>query len=294
MSQEERVEPFFPSTSANYINSRKRGGAIGVLKDAGLTDDFAGKPMIKTREEELPSSTGEWHGADLPVDPMQPDVHLLPMSHAQLDVTGVQTNFDAFYKEVEIRARTEEPVAVPLGLAEALKVRVISKGPPFLYTYFKPVQKFLWSTLSRHPLFELIGTPVTPLILNKRIGRCGFGEVYTSVDYSDATNEMASWATEAVVEALREFLPVRYYEDRAIYKALTEHIIEGKDGNLPQKRGQLMGSVLSFPILCIVNATILRLTEELLTGKKVSLRRLRAVVNGDDAVVRSKDNFRAM
>jgi len=77
----------------------------------------------------------------------------------------------------------------------------------------------------------------------------------------------------------------------ALRTALTRHLITDKDGNSRlQTWGQLMGSPVSFPILCIVNAAISRLAMDMggffepfrghLSDRK--LRDYPMLVNGDD------------
>jgi hypothetical protein len=51
-----------------------------------------------------------------------------------------------------------------------------------------------------------------------------------------------------------------------------------------QKRGQLMGSIISFPFLCIINIALMRASYELAHGCEVSLDDLPVLVNGDDCL----------
>jgi len=69
--------------------------------------------------------------------------------------------------------------------------------------------------------------------------------------------------------------------------ALTGHTIEGD----PQEWGQLMGSIVSFIVLCIVNMSVVRFSYELTVGRTVSLSRVPALVNGDDGLVRAPRSF---
>jgi len=74
-------------------------------------------------------------------------------------------------------------------------------------------------------------------------------------------------------------------------KAMTQHVIDLDGKFRPQTRGQLMGSILSFPILCIVNASILRYSLELLEERTLLIEDCPFTVNGDDAVVRARSGF---
>jgi hypothetical protein len=85
--------------------------------------------------------------------------------------------------------------------------------------------------------------------------------------------------------------------------ALTGHILDyparpsvladmdPAERSLPQRWGQLMGSVMSFVVLCIVNMAAVRRSYELTTGRRISLYRIPALVNGDDGLVRAPPAF---
>jgi len=78
-------------------------------------------------------------------------------------------------------------------------------------------------------------------------------------------------------------------------KSLTGHyIVDPSDEDLgsaapylEQKNGQLMGSITSFPILCIVNAAICRWSLEIGDQRVWSLRDAPFCVNGDDGLLKA-------
>jgi hypothetical protein len=70
-------------------------------------------------------------------------------------------------------------------------------------------------------------------------------------------------------------------------RALTGHKVEG----VPQCWGQLMGSPVSFPILCVVNAAVIRFAMEISEDRVIPLSECTALVNGDDGLVRSGPQF---
>jgi hypothetical protein len=74
---------------------------------------------------------------------------------------------------------------------------------------------------------------------------------------------------------------------QAFRMALTGHTIDG----VKQEWGQLMGSIVSFVILCIVNVSVIRFSYELCVGQRTNLRALPATVNGDDGLVRAPESF---
>jgi len=264
---DDRLEPFFPSTSANYNNTRSLGGVIGDLKShPWLLKDLETKEKLI---QLIVMEKGKKTGTILTVDDMK-----------------LREKFTTLYTRISEEAFLETPLAKPLALAEALKTRVISKGPPLLYTMLKPLQKKLWSTLKDNPCFSLIGQPVTADYVQRRMGKLKENQKFLSVDYTDATNEMFSFCSEAATTRLSDLLGLTFEESHCFERALTGHIIEHNGIRKPQSNGQLMGSIVSFPILCIVNAAICRWTLELAHGRHYTLTDAPLAINGDDAILK--------
>lgn len=176
------------------------------------------------------------------------------------------------------------------GICEPLKVRIITKGPAVLYWRCKPIQKALWSALKRFPHFRLIGRPICAGELS------GEGKYLASVDYSAATDGVSqaiglrllgyilarsSLPTEAIDAALTAFGSHEIHYPLFEFEGWqTEDMKILPCGHMPpvqQTNGQLMGSIMSFPILCLINLATLRATEKL-TGIKIK----DPLINGDD------------
>ena len=220
------------------------------------------------------------------------------------DVVGLEINVSAFEKAfrrfwwrcVQL-ALEEKPDVCLVGLSEALKVRVISKGPPMTYFVLKVFQKFLLKGLQKLDLFELTGTPVTEEVVNRKIGRQGLSALrdlgFHSGDLESATDLMESWFSEMISDELFNLFeqqvgfPLGVFRELFL-RSLTRHNIyrvEGKDERIfcgAQKIGQLMGSIISFPILCIGNAVGSRIALEIVEGRRFSLRGYPGWINGDD------------
>jgi hypothetical protein len=160
--------------------------------------------------------------------------------------------------------------------------------------------------MRHHPCFSLIGQPVTEQILADRLKTLKEGEKLCSVDYKDATDGMMSWVSETLAEELVDVL-FQDYEDRdfvvkfkELYvRSLIHHIIKEPRnddlGNfLNQENGQLMGSISSFPILCLANAALCRMSMECGERRTLTLRSARLVVNGDDALFPANVNTHSM
>jgi len=168
-------------------------------------------------------------------------------------------------------------------------------------------------------VFKLIGQPVTEEYVLDRMGLdLKEDEAYLSGDYKAATDNLRSWTSIAVVKALAQELRLGATEAALYQRGLTEHVFHTQNarpnhdedgypvvylengeampaqgpqlepGTVAQQRGQLMGSIVSFPVLCIVNAAICRWAMELAQGAVIPLRDARLMINGDDCAMRSK------
>lgn len=278
---DDRIHAFVPSTSANYNRSRSKLGAVGELLNRpdllrGLRAPTSGVEFseIGTRsEDEIVPERGN---DDRP-------------RALSADTSSVDRRFATLYWRLLAAAEAESPLVEPVALLESLKARVISKGPPLTYTALKPLQRKLWSVLSRHRTFQLVGRPVDEHLLQDVIGRTlKDNETYISGDYKDATNLLHSWVSETIVDELAAVLQLSVVEHRLFRTALTQHLFLSKDGRfLPQQTGQLMGSVVSFPVLCIANAALCRFAYEQTVHRKRQLRDVPLLINGDDLVMRA-------
>jgi len=107
------------------------------------------------------------------------------------------------------------------------------------------------------------------------------GEVVVSGDYEGATDNLNIFVTELVLRRLMltaTHVPTRVREEAMASLRLS---FCDKQGRLlgQQSRGQLMGSPLSFPLLCLINY---------LTFKYAVRREVPVRINGDDIVFRCR------
>lgn len=349
LTYDELMEPFCPTTSATYINSRADLGAVGYFYDNGVlgkTGDsinFGISAMPLSQRVEVKFGV---QGQSERYEIMK-EAQLWPEQSEQctvleVDISPLKAEWKTIYLKVFKWACKEEPRVSALGLPEPLKVRVISKGPPCLYTALKPFQAWMWRVLKKNSIFSLIGRYVTEADINRCLGVLDDHEEACSGDYVASTNKIRSWVSEVILDQLMieigEAMPLTMLLDlpsgfmtnlrKLFLKGLTRHIfVEGKrvkidqterkilkgsdymkiDGNgysyrveesyYPQTEGQLMGSIISFPFLCIANATLCRLSleESDLLGRKFRLcdrpyknsgSLARLLINGDDCLSR--------
>lgn len=297
----DRFAPFFPSTSANYLRSRNEAGAVGailsrpdLLKGLRRMGGYLHVDKVKEEKEER-------------------------RENAPSEEIRVTSGIDAFtlafrllYSRILEAARHELPVVEPLGLAEPLKVRVITKGPPLLYFIMRQVWKKVHSALRRHRCFRLIGEPINSEYIWEMLGsRLKDDEVFVSGDYKDSTNNLHSWVSNVIGDEISKVIGLSSLEQTFFIDSLTGHLFLPEESDcktdkqredlsftrknpgerIPdsildlmkfQKEGQLMGSITSFVVLCIANFTICRWAMEVDKGKPMTAKTLPLMINGDD------------
>lgn len=220
----------------------------------------------------------------------------------KFDKEGLTTELNNQYRIVyetvrmDLReAKKKDFMTSLVPLAEALKVRVISKGPAKAYFLLKPVQKFMHKIMRHHSTFRLIGEPVDFHSFEslKKVS----GE-WLSVDYTSATDLLNPQLSEWCVDELCKVVGLPEDLTEYFHLALTGHMMrldadytKGEDHVYKKQQwGQLMGSIVSFPILCLINAALCRLSYEI--GHKdqfpwgVDLKKCPLLVNGDDGLLR--------
>lgn len=184
------------------------------------------------------------------------------------------------------QARLPNNVSVVV-LPEPDKTRVITTGPADRYWLARGIQKVTHEALRNHPTFRLIGEPLTEAHLARL--RRSDEESYLSGDYKSATDLLHPDLSRAAVRQISECCGwgeelMRFYEEGLVGATIAG----SKDVNrpdTPQVWGQLMGSPLSFPILCIVNAAMNRFVIELSQGglrQRMGLKDCPLLINGDD------------
>jgi len=303
----ELSQPFFPSSSSNYNRCRSKKGTYGEIITTRPWREFV-KNIEKLSNGLAYSLTdtvvydyvSDYYGALGREDESltNDSEHYSRMAFG----LGVHTSwFEACFKHlywglVQL-AIEEKPLVEVVGLKEALKIRCISKGPPLTYFVLKPLQQMLWSHLKKNPIFRLTGEPISEDLMNERFPMDQFrGYRWHSGDYSAATDGLYSWASEVAASAVNmKFKDVNGFDLGPLYtllvRALTGHIYVKKDispegvvteSYHPQKRGQLMGSIVSFPFLCILNCALMRRSLEISEERVIPLREFPGWINGDD------------
>lgn len=178
-------------------------------------------------------------------------------------------------------------------ILEPFKVRIITKGNASPYFLCKGLQRQLFQSMKDMPCFRAIGRPISPcdLIDLRKMADASDGVDWEwfSIDYSAATDGLSYQYTSQIFDFITRDFPTGKRE--MFRKVLGMHCLyyRNPDGEMIykglQNNGQLMGSILSFPILCLANLGVYLLnTQEQQSGWNDDQRLSHVLVNGDDMV----------
>jgi len=202
------------------------------------------------------------------------DYEMVDLGSKSVQVPLIQPSFGSY---------EEEMLCTAVPICEPFKVRVITKGPGRATYALKGLQLALWKGLKTIRQFELVGRPVVWTDLPPLQP----GEKYHSGDFSAATDNLARFCSRVVGRelALQLDLPEDLIVDSLVNNVVNYGRWERKDGYLKpfvQKNGQLMGSVLSFIVLNIVNAALLWIVKN--PNGDEPFESMTFKVNGDDSI----------
>jgi hypothetical protein len=200
------------------------------------------------------------------IDEVSYDNVFQPIVPAKIGEYGYGYNYPA-------RIPKNLPRCQALAVLQPLKIRMITKGEPDTWI-LKPLQKAMFGALKKFQIFDL--TSGKHIDLHK----LSLEKPYlVSGDYESATDNLHMDVMEVVVDELVKVLPKTIVP--WILRESGSHIISypSETGlcDLLQTNGQLMGSLLSFPILCVANAASIGIAQ-----KAESLHDVKALINGDD------------
>lgn len=213
---------------------------------------------------------------------------------------------------------------LPYGVLEPLKVRTITRPTWWTHLGMRALQKQLLAHLNKFQTFCITGDSnreklkelLQPLVDSDLLNEQNLNK-FVSGDYSSATDLLNVEVTETIFNAIctvgkvpmwlqhrglksltkaniiysskimpsmSQLSPFRYYEP----KSVDEEGISREQTN-----GQLMGHILSFPILCIANYCAYQISWERRFQRQLSFqtleRNIPVRVNGDDILFRTDD-----
>jgi hypothetical protein len=282
--------PFAPSVSSCVENPRLSGGLQGhtrqLLKDAISQENAS--PWRDAALIDLQNAYFLSSRIDLA------DRLLSTVRPADIP-TVVQMSWESILVKLldDLLNRPEgSEVAVPVGLLEPLKVRIITKMS-WQLQLLRPVQKAMHGSLRKVPTYQLTGGVPVDICINQVVGRLKHGERYVSGDYEAATDNLFLWTTRCALSAMFEKMSFKFPDSFWLSEEYEAHLKSLAYDSFEQlvlfpsqdefkpfhvTRGQMMGNILSFPLLCVINAAATRVA--LNKGRKF-------LINGDDVLFRA-------
>jgi hypothetical protein len=219
--------------------------------------------------------------------------------------------FQDLIEDSRFRARQVKDVLCrPVGLLEPFKVRVITRGDADVYHLSRRWQRIIHPKMARHPTFNLTRSPIRQWHLDHFSNRLGLGELkeprfIVSGDYEAATDNLHPDLSNHCLDLICQRIGVPLEDQRVLRLALTGHRLLRTPQDVTgveQKWGQLMGSPISFPILCIINAAVTRLSMDMegwfgpWSGDGTPTRHISQyplLINGDDVGFEATDRVYA-
>jgi len=164
---------------------------------------------------------------------------------------------------------------------------VFSSGKPRVVTLYSaentrrlaPLHYSLYDMLKRRG-WLLVGEPT-----DQHVQRLT-GAAFLSFDYTSATDNIKREYIKVAVEVLEEQADHLSDEEIQALRVLSNLVIDGRE----TYSGQPMGSVMSFPLLCVINKTVVDMAlAAMLDRKEISFKEWTShplLVNGDDLLTR--------
>jgi hypothetical protein len=161
------------------------------------------------------------------------------------------------------------------------KHRVVTLYSAYNSAVLAPLHYSLYDSLRRKG-WLLVGPPTT-----ERIKELTGGGDYLSFDYQSATDKIRLPYVRAGIEVLKERAEPPLDPDQI---RCLDVVGQLGLGNEEATSGQPMGSYMSFPLLCLVNKTVVDLAlNQMLQGGQISFKEWtshRCLINGDDLLTR--------
>nr|QIS87985.1 MAG: RNA-dependent RNA polymerase [Ui-te-Rangiora virus] len=222
---------------------------------------------------------------------IDPDSTLVGVTAETVKVPYLKEDY-SLYQTFSSLPPADPPRVKAIALAEPLKVRMITIAEaetkalqPMQIALFKVLQEMpqfclsngcsksvLWKDFMKEglPWIEKIEAQIQGMNLRKLDN-----EKWLSGDYTAATDNFPMSVTNALLEGILEYVDHPSTREWARYEC-SNHIIEYPGGKLgEQTSGQLMGSLLSFPLLCFLNDFIV---------SESGFQPGKYLINGDDVV----------
>jgi transcriptional regulator CtsR len=222
---------------------------------------------------------------------------------------GTEDDIIDFLEKGKLSGEIKSGVVQPAVVLEPLKGRIITKPNAGDYIRLTNAQKFLWERLKKRREFELIGRSVSVEDVFYIARDYVPGDFFVSGDYSAATDNLSSEMSKLIIQYLfQEWDPSQIdYIIKTFCHAKVDYSMDPiREEDSPwltrhwggfqscsselvgQMNGQLMGHVLSFPVLCLANFIAFRYSYWLENQTPPPV-----LINGDDILFKcqSKEDY---
>lgn len=174
-----------------------------------------------------------------------------------------------------------------LGVAKTKgKARVVTMQPARVKRILSKVHNSLYNHLSKDGYLvrgDFKKEDAEEVIADRRSG-----ELFTSGDYSSATNELHQDAVKTVVAEICNSSAVSNDEKVVLWQSFQRLRVETCQGIKEVNRGSMMGNLVSFPLLCLINKACYDITCDIMHGP---FSRRKGKFNGDDCLFNSDQRF---
>jgi hypothetical protein len=229
-----------------------------------------------------------------------------------------ETLFEAWRKYYIEKGSSVTGRTTVKSVLEPMKARVMTAGSPETNAFLSNYQKWLFKGLGSvyGDPFRLTADSSAVVPAVEWLNSVSSETYFNSGDYSQATDKLNARVSKEILQQL--LLAVECPELASqVLKSMTDCDMVTNDRSLPveeslcdddgkpytspfkvnwqQSNGQLMGSIVSFPILCIANFIIYWLSREAYFNKEISLGDLMrfypVLVNGDDILFKGSKDY---
>jgi len=161
------------------------------------------------------------------------------------------------------------------------KPRPLVKNHPS-YLLLKPVHTAIYDRLSKHP-WLLRGD-----LRHKSLVSAGFkpGRRYLSADFTAATDNLRIEISEAILDAIAQVSSPSAIPLLSEARRSLRPLIQFSSCTLEPVVGQMMGNLVSFPLLCLQNFIAARWVDRLAGEGEMP-----KLINGDDLIVQASEKW---
>ncbi|QTH80197.1 MAG: RNA-dependent RNA polymerase [Pestalotiopsis botourmiavirus 3] len=163
------------------------------------------------------------------------------------------------------------------------KYRVVTMQSAYVKEVLRPLHDCLYDVLSQRKW--IVRGDFTSSHAKLVVDDHREGEYFVSGDYEAATNNIYLPAVKTIVDVLAK-CPFLSEEERTVllgsFNPKWMHWVSPNGTSFPIRRGSMMGNLLSFPVLCLLNKACFDIVSSLRRKRTGVKDYRRPIINGDD------------